>query len=566
MNILPQLVLFFGLNLTLAVLFAQTLSPARPAVRLVLGLAAGFVLQFLLNFALYAANLPWDYFFALPIASAVLACWRRKPILKLLANGEVRSLLLGWLLVSGWSVSLQCLVYAYSGGGWAGDYIEHYERVSFFLHHWPRDHLFIGIGGLTARPPLANVLVAGWMSTGSGGFANFQLFNTLLSCTPFLPLALLLRRISGVGGTAATLVVLLMLNPLWVQNTTFPWTKLTAAFFILIAVERCLAGLPRGRHFGVAITVIAAGGLSHYSTGPWALALIIAWIGATYRHAIRPSYWREASLGLAGGIALVSVWIGWAVACYGPSALWSETSTARDYTAHSLSAFVSEFSANLRYTFIPAVESPSRDWIVNQSSLLGRLRDTTFNLYQQTLTLGVGLGGLALLALATRNLSVERNARRFWCALVGGVVPLSIASHASIVDLGMAHICLQPLVLLGTTFAAAALLRATPLVVRIAAAALTVDLLLGIVLHFMIERFWIPPWTTPHEIVTTLGVVAQMNFNAKISIDSPYLADWFAPAGVLPAIFGASLLSMAMIRLRRERRSALAKPSPAKAA
>jgi hypothetical protein len=553
MNILPQLLLFFGLNLMLAALFAQMLGPARPAVRLVLGFAIGLVLQFVICFGIYAVNLPWGLFIALPVLAGGLALWRRKPVLKLLENGEVRTMLLGWLMVSGWSLALQSLVYAYSGGGWAGDFIEHYERASFFLYHWPRDHLFIGISGLTARPPLANVLVAGWMSTGPGGFSNFQLFNTLLCCSAFLPLALLTRQLAGSRSASSALVLLLMLNPLWVQNTTFPWTKLAAAFFILLAVERCVAGLPRGRHHGIAILLIAAGGITHYSTGPWALALGLAWLAATYRHAHRADYWSEIGRALLAGLALVSVWVVWAATNYGQSTLWSETSTARDYTAHNLTIFIREFSANLWHTFVPAAESPTRDWIMRQSSVWGRVRDASFNLYQQTLPLGVGLGGLVLLAFTTRCLPVERAALRFWCVLTSLVVPLSVASHASVVDMGMAHICLQPLVLLGTTFAAAALLRTTTNLARIAFTALTIDLLLGIVLQVMIERFWIPPWTSPREIVTTLSVIAQMNYNAKIHVASPYLADLAAPAGILPALFAALILVLAVMRFSRQR-------------
>lgn len=556
MNILPQLLLFFCLNITLAALFAQVIGPARPAVRLVLGFAAGLILQFIVSFGIYAANLSWGFFIILPFLAGVIALRHRKPVLELLENGEVRTIILGWLIVSGWSVALQCLIHAYSGGGWAGDYIEHYERALFFLHHWPREHLFIGISGLTARPPLANVLVAAWMSTGLGGFSNFQLFNTLLCCSAFLPLALLVRQLAGTRSASAALVLLLMLNPLWVQNTTFPWTKLAAAFFILLAVERCVAGLPRGRHHGSAIILIAAGGITHYSTGPWAVALGLAWLAATYRHATHAGYWREIGRGMVVGLALVSVWIVWAATNYGPSALWSETSTARDYTAHSLALFMREFSANLWHTFVPAAESQTRDWIMNQSSVWGRLRDASFSLYQQTLPLGVGLGGLVLLVFAYSSLPGRRTALRFWSALVGLVIPLSIASHASVVDMGMAHICLQPLVLLGTTFAAAAFLRTTTNLVRIASAALTTDLLLGIGLQIMIERFWIPPWTSPREIVETLSVVARMNYHARTLIGSPYLADLFAPAGILPALFAALLLLLALKRFSLQRTAA----------
>lgn len=559
MNILPQLLFFFGLNITLAALFAQIMGPGRPAVRLVLGFAAGFILQFVIGFGLYAAQLPWALYLILPLLAGVAAVWRLKPVLKLFGNSEVRTILLGWLMVSGWSLAFQSLIYVHSGGGWAGDHLEHYQRASFFLHHWPRDYLFINIAGLTARPPLANVLAASWMSTGPGGFANYQIFNTLLCCCTFLPLALLVRNVSGKRRAYAALVLLLMLNPLWVQNTTFPWTKLAAAFFILLAVERCVAGLARGRHHGTAILLLAAGGLTHYSTGPWAVALGSAWLATTYPYASRARYWREAACGLAAGLALVSIWVFWAARVYGWSALWGETSTARDSTAHTLALFLQDFSANLWHTFVPAVESPVRDWIMQQSSFWGRLRDASFSLYQQTLTLGVGIGGLVLLAFAAKKIPAHRSALLFWSVLVALVIPLSIASHASVVDMGMAHVCLQPLVLIGTTFAAAALMRTTLSIFRISIAVLSIDLLLGIVLHIMVERLWIPPWGSPVEIINTLSEFSRMNYYGRLSTNSPYLADLLPPSGVVPVVFAVLLLILAAIRFNRERQATMAK-------
>jgi len=552
MMFLPQLALFFGLNLGLAALFALLFGPARPLARLALGLAAGFVLQFLLGFTIYAASLPWACFLILPASVAGLVGWRRRQIARLFEPAEVRGVLIGWLLLSGWSLCLHGLISSYSGGGWTGDQFEHFERASFFLYHWPRDHLFIGIAGLTARPPLANLLIAGWMSVGAGRFADFQVFSTLLSCCAFLPLALLVRRLGGGLNACAGLTVLLMLNPLWAQNTTFPWTKMVAAFFVLLAIERCAAGLPRARHHGVAVTLIAAGGLAHYSAGPWALALALAWLGATHRHWFRAAYWREIAWGGLAAAALTAVWLGWAAVNYGAGSLWGETSTARDATAHNATIFIREFSANFWHTFVPAMDSPVRDWIARQTSAWGRLRDMGFNLYQQTLPLGLGLGGLLLLAFGARPKRREARELRFWGVLVALVVPFSIASHASVVDMGMAHICLQPLVLLGIALNAAGLARTPRALGWLIAVALGIDLLLGIVLHFSVQRFWIPPWTTPSELVGSLNDTALINFNAKVYLNQPFFADLLSPTGLLPAASAALLLAIALGRLRSE--------------
>jgi hypothetical protein len=59
-----------------------------------------------------------------------------------------------------WAIGLLSLVRHYSGGAWAGDWIEHYERTLFFLDHRPKDTVSIGAYLLPARPPLMNLVAA----------------------------------------------------------------------------------------------------------------------------------------------------------------------------------------------------------------------------------------------------------------------------------------------------------------------------------------------------------------------------------------------------------------------
>jgi len=46
------------------------------------------------------------------------------------------------------------LVRSYSGGEWAGDWYEHYERARFFLERYPLGQKLISVYLLPARPPL----------------------------------------------------------------------------------------------------------------------------------------------------------------------------------------------------------------------------------------------------------------------------------------------------------------------------------------------------------------------------------------------------------------------------
>lgn len=70
----------------------------------------------------------------------------------------------------------------YSGGGWTSDWFKHWERAVFYLNRGPADHLFLGIYPLTARPSLANVLMAGWLQLTQINFAHYQLFSALCAC------------------------------------------------------------------------------------------------------------------------------------------------------------------------------------------------------------------------------------------------------------------------------------------------------------------------------------------------------------------------------------------------
>ena len=102
----------------------------------------------------------------------------------------------------------------------------------------------------------------------------------------------------------------------------------------------------------------------------------------------------------------------------------------------------------------------------------------------------LGCGGLILVVWQLGSLLRRRPADRrkhryaFWFWFVVVVTFLSIAVHGEYDYLGVAHICLQPVVLLGLTFAAVGLPRVPKPVRLVALAGLLVDAVLGILLHF----------------------------------------------------------------------------------
>src|SRR2546430_2727587 len=96
----------------------------------------------------------------LPVAGSVVALvclglltssWR--DVLTLLASIRVRRAVLGFAFLLGWTILVLATIRVYSGGRWGGDWLEHFQRSLFFLHHFPKDTPVFGGYKLPARPP-----------------------------------------------------------------------------------------------------------------------------------------------------------------------------------------------------------------------------------------------------------------------------------------------------------------------------------------------------------------------------------------------------------------------------
>jgi hypothetical protein len=168
---------------------------------------AGCLVVYLAAWTVYWCSFPAGVFWVLLIAAGVACVLRRMLAL--------------WLILTAWRLGLLTLIRSYSGGEWVGDWIEPYDRTRLFLEHRPLDTLFLQQYPRPARPPLANLFSGAFMALTGMGFAQFQIFSTLLASLAFFPAALLARRFARDADPAATVLVLLMLSPLFLQNATF---------------------------------------------------------------------------------------------------------------------------------------------------------------------------------------------------------------------------------------------------------------------------------------------------------------------------------------------------------
>lgn len=528
------------------------------AEKLVAALFLSLLGLFLFGWAAFVARAPAGLHLLLPALAAGGLLWRRRELAALARDPAVRELVLAQALVTAGCLGWLATVVSYSGGGWAGDWFEHWERARHFLTRGPSDAVFIDHAGVTARPPLANVVTAVLLSLTRADFAHYQLHSTLLASLAFAPAALWVQRW---GGPAAVRVaaVLFLLNPSFIQNATFAWTKLPAAGFVLAATWFFVRAAASSRPAPAALlggATLAGALLTHYSAGPAALVLAGAWLAWSRARRTEAAWWR-ATLGAAAlGAALLAIWFGWALAVYGPGGtLLANTSVQA--AAPAFSDQLGRIALNLRDTLVPHFLRAVDPALIAQSSPWGVWRDWFFQLYQVNLIFAFGAAGwlVLLAALARAARAAPPACRAGWIAAVAATVLLGVAVHGARDEWGLAHICLQPLVLLGLA-ALAAHWPTLPRGWRLAAVAgAAVDTLLGLALHFGVQSLaldhWLAPGRTFDAIFAAYNATAYMNVAAKVQHQLAFFADAVAPVRPWIPLWLAAVLGLALWRARR---------------
>jgi hypothetical protein len=189
---------------------------------------------------------------------------------------------------------------------------------------------------------------------------------------------------------------------------------------------------------------------------------------------------------------LLASWFAWSLAVYGMKITLGSNTAVTDSRQLSLAGNLVKIGHNLICTLVPyPLWRPMSDFQTwcDQPNAFGFVRDYFFLLYQQNLMLALGAaGGMAAVILLVRQLRrTDRPQSRFWMNVVGVGGGLGIAIHGGRVVHGVAHVGLQPLIVMGLTLLAAGFLR-LPRWLRCAVAlALVADTALGILLHFRMQ-------------------------------------------------------------------------------
>ncbi len=554
LSVAGDLLLFSVTGLGWGMFFATWIRGFSPLDRLSLGLAGAVVGCYLASFACYWLHLPPAALWLFVFTGCAAVLRRRGAIGELGRDGTLQGALRHWATLVGWCLGWQALVISYSGGGWSGDWQEHYDRAHFFLQHWPTDHLFNGLYPLPARPPLANLVVGGFLGLVGGAFFHFQVFSTLLATLVYFPLAGLVQKLRPGAHPQALLLGLLMLSPLLVQNATFPWTKLPAAFFIVLAVG-LLTRPPlteTARALTFVLVALAAALLTHYSAAPWILAGGVAWVAVNRALWSSSAHRRGLLLGAAAGTMLFMTWLGWSLATYGASFTFTANSSTGLAAVTTLAERASHTLGNLYRTLVPAWLWEGMPPLLQQSSWLARLRDQWFCLYQLNLPFAFGFGGFAALVRLLLARARSRDPEfRFW-RLAGPLVIVITAAVAPPDALGLTHIILQPLVLLGLAWLAASAHTLPAFWTRLWVAGLAVDFIFGLVLQFGVQSLWLDRWLNPghREIdhIIQLSQPAAANYYGKLRIGAVHLAAGVPPAVALLLLGASAVWALAALR------------------
>lgn len=553
--LLFSLLLFFGVAFGLAWPVAVRL-PLASAEKIVASVALSLLGAYLFAWCVYVWALPPAALWALPALGALGLAAGARELAKAWRDTDAQAVIVGQLLVTGWCLGWLATIVSYTGGGWSGDWFEHWQRTRFFLERLPLDQKFLSQYALTARPPLVNVVTAAWLSLTRADFAHYQLSSTFLASLVFLPAALLARRFGRDARAITLCAALFLVSPLLVQNATFAWTKLPAAFFTLTALYFFLRAQERGAPPATALLCgasLAAGLIAHYSAGPYAVMLALGWIGLGWARRHERDWQCATGVAIAAGAAVLATWFGWTLAVYGPREIFFSNSSFM-VSANYQGSPLTKIALNLRDTLVPYFLRPLDTALIAQRSPWGRWSDWFFQCYQ--LNLPLACGSVAWIAIGRELVRARRSAaprdRIFWGGFVAGVILLGVATVGARDAWGLAHVCLQALVLLGVAFLAArwvGLSRAWRLALAMGA---TVDLLLGIVLHGGVQSYafdhWFAPGQAPDDLLTSYNEVALLNLNGKTVNHLAFLADGVtAPLALVLALL-AAILMLAVVR------------------
>ena len=565
-----------------------------PLERLCVAVGLSLLVMYLLAGTVFLCKLDLMWYWLVPGVAAGLGIVGAKDLWRLVSARQVRAPLAAFGLLLVWCLLLLGLTRNYSGGGWCGDWLQHYARAFYYLNHMPPDWQAYG-SPMPSRPPMQNVLSVPLLAIFTPSFELLQVIYVFLNSLVFLPCCLIARALVKRGGRSTWLLaVFFAASPLFAENATYTWTKLLPVFYVVLAFWLYLAGARKGdsRRIVLAFVMMACGVLVHFSTAPYLLFLAAHYVLATWRpqrwwqlSAWRGARWGELGLAVALCVLVLASWFAYALVTWGPAgAFKSNTSvtSSRAYAAAELGIDQAKAASipagqmalcnakkvllNIYDSIVPhPLRSDADRTFMEQESRVGYIRDYTFLIYQTNLILAMGVvGGGAAIWLMIRGLLDRFNTKRerlFWLAMVLFCTPLGVATIGERDCFGLAHICQQPIVLLSAAMLAATFFHLPRWSRLLLIAGLLADFAVGVLLQFHVQNEEFRIFFGPDGQVIgaqTLsggprisGLAIAGNAGAKASAGIHFVGDHLADyAGQLEAVLVALFLVAVGLMLR----------------
>jgi hypothetical protein len=513
--------------------------PLDPSEKAVCSVGASIFVLYLYSFLVFVLGLPWICH-GLFTAGCLVVAWRcRRELRFLFSLPEIQRLFLSFLALLIWTIAALELVRNYSGGDWGGDWYEHYHRALFFVRHLPLNTIFLNGYMLPARPPLLNLVTGHFMAEFGDGYPIYQVAAMLLNLTAFFPASLFFRKLVPRAATGPLALAIVMgLNPSVMQNATYTWTKLLAVSYVLLGIWFYCRYLGKRETpaLYLAFAALSIGFLTHYSAGPYVILL-----GAHYLwRQLRKPRWKEMAGLLVLNVLILSTWFGWSLAHYGSRTTLGSNASVAVEAQHNPVGTLPAIAGNLRDTLVPPFFR-SNDPGKGLKFSLPALRDYSFMLYQSNLFLTLGSVGWLIAILQAYKLTKrggEKSLLYFWAWFVPGAVFLGIGAVGERHQWGLAHLDLQPVILLGLIVVAAAPLSISKPLRVLMYLGMSCDFVLGVALQFAYEH-----WLVPLLLVHTVG---YFNWGFKQKHQLIFIGDY--PSGPLLAA-EAFLLCLILYRL-----------------
>lgn len=508
----------------------------------------------------YLANLPLGAYWGVTALSAWGLWATRAELRSAWADPDARQMVAAYVLVAAWTLGCIGLIRVLSGGGWAGDWAEHYDRCRFYLRHWPLDTKFLDTYWLPARPPLMNLATVHLLAMVGPGYPLFQIVTALLNVGFVFPAYLIARRVSGQRAVPLLLLVgLLAFNPMLLENTAYPWTKLLAAAFVALGTYFYLKGWEHTdvRSLRFAVIFIGAGIITHYSAAPFAIffAAHYAWRGSRAFTDRMGELLRNGAV----AIAVVAPWVLWSLRTYGAAITFGGNTSAEGYASRSAVANVAMVIGNIWNTFVPHQLRTVDYSVLGNNERWSTLRDDFFFLYQTNALFMLGSAGALALGytLWQRKPSPRDQEVRFWIGFAGTALVLGLASNGAPDMFGLAHISLQPLALI-VLAALAGSWALWPKELRlIVLGGLLFDLIFGVGLQVLVqsrifeEQHLAEPGLMANVLNPTSNAAAA-NWMEKIRRPIPFLADLLMPVNwPLAILLATAALGLLAVLFRR---------------